>query len=384
MKTKRLKLTIVLGTRPEVIKLAPVVHEAKRLGHDVKVVFSGQHREMGKALMKSLGIQSDFDLDVMAPGQTLSSLSSKVINQLDANEKHFLDSDYLLVQGDTTTSFVAAYWAFCKRIPIAHVEAGLRTYDLTAPFPEEGNRQLIGRIADLHFAPTDQAEKALLKEKVSKEKVFSVGNTGIDALHFVLKMLKDPASRAQITEQERVPAKVDEFIGANKMVLITAHRRESFGEGLEGICRGILRLAEANPDIRFVYPVHPNPKVQETVRSFLGSQANLLLCDPLPYTAFVDLMARSEILLTDSGGVQEEAPSLKKPILVLRETTERPEGVKLGFAKLVGFNPDKIFREATAALKKGHQGKGKNPYGDGKASVRILKELERAAKKKGR
>lgn len=384
MKSKRLKLTIVLGTRPEVIKLAPVVHEAKRLGHDVKVVFSGQHREMGKALMKSLGIRSDFDLDVMAPGQTLSSLSAKVINQLDAQEKDLLDSDYLLVQGDTTTSFVAAYWAFCKRIPIAHVEAGLRTYDLSAPFPEEGNRQLIGRIADLHFAPTGQAQSALLKEKVSKDKVFSVGNTGIDALHFVLKMLKDPAASAKISDAEKVPEKVDQFIAGHKMVLITAHRRESFGEGLEGICRGIVRLAEANPDIRFVYPVHPNPKVQETVRSFLGSQANLLLCEPLPYTAFVDLMSRSEILLTDSGGVQEEAPSLKKPILVLRETTERPEGVKLGFAKLVGFNPDKIFKEATAALKKGHLGKGKNPYGDGKASVRILKELERAAKKKAK
>lgn len=384
MKSKRLKLTIVLGTRPEVIKLAPVVHEAKRLGHEVKVVFSGQHREMGKALMKSLGIQSDFDLDVMAPGQTLSSLSAKVIQQLDAHEGNFLDSDFLLVQGDTTTSFVAAYWAFCKRIPIAHVEAGLRTYDLAAPFPEEGNRQLIGRLADLHFAPTGQAEKALLKEKVAREKVFTVGNTGIDALHFVLKMLKDPAARAKVSEAERVPPAVEAFIGASKMVLITAHRRESFGEGLEGICRGIVRLAEANPAIRFVYPVHPNPKVQETVRALLGKQTNILLCDPLPYTAFVDLMSRSEILLTDSGGVQEEAPSLKKPILVLRETTERPEGVKLGFAKLVGFHPDKIFREAMAALKNGHRGRGKNPYGDGKASARILKELERAAKKKAR
>lgn len=378
---KKLKLAIVLGTRPEVIKLAPVVHEAKKRGHDVRVVFSGQHREMGKALMKSFGIQSDLDLDVMSPGQTLSSLSTKVLQELDRNEASLQDADYLLVQGDTTTAFVAAYWAFCKRIPIAHVEAGLRTYDLDAPFPEEGNRQLIGRIANLHFSPTSQAEKALLREKVHQERVHSVGNTGIDALQFVLKILKDPKARQQIAEQERVPAAVELFIGDKEVVLVTAHRRESFGEGLEGICQGILRLAAEYPDLRFVYPVHPNPKVQETVRSLLGKQANILLCEPLPYVAFVALMSRSKILLTDSGGVQEEAPSLRKPILVLRETTERPEGVKLGFASLVGFRPEKIFKEASKALKQGCQGKGKNPYGDGKASVRIIRALEKAGKR---
>ena len=378
---KKLKLAIVLGTRPEVIKLAPVVHEAKKRGHDVKVVFSGQHREMGKALMKSFGIKSDFDLDVMSPGQTLSSLSTKVLQELDRNEDALKDADYLLVQGDTTTAFVAAYWAFCKRIPIAHVEAGLRTYDLDAPFPEEGNRQLIGRIANLHFAPTDQAEKALLREKVPQERVHSVGNTGIDALQFVLKILKDPKARQQIAEQERVPEAIERFMGDKEVVLITAHRRESFGEGLEGICQGILRLAAEHSDLRFVYPVHPNPKVQETVKSLLGKQENILLCEPLPYVAFVALMNRSKILLTDSGGVQEEAPSLRKPILVLRETTERPEGVKLGFASLVGFRPEKIFKEANRALKQGCRGKGKNPYGDGKASTRIIRALEKAGKR---
>jgi len=372
-------ITIVLGTRPEVIKLAPVILEGRRRGHTVKVVLTGQHRHMALPLLHFFGITPDVDLDVMVPGQTLTGLSGRVLAKLDA-EKDAVSGDVILVQGDTTSAFIAAYWAFCNKIPVGHVEAGLRTYDLMAPFPEEANRQLIGRLAAFHFAPTKTALIALRKEGVGPSKIHNVGNTAIDALLYTMKRLKE-ASGVGIADSEKLSQQVREFIGENPLVLVTAHRRESFGEGFEGICSGIKQVAEARPDVKFVYPVHPNPNVRGPVERLLAGYSNILLCDPVPYVGFVELMQRASVLLTDSGGIQEEGPTLRKPIIVMREETERPEGVTVGFAKLVGTDSGKIRRETLKALKNGCKGRGKNPYGDGKSAGRIIGVLGRHAVK---
>jgi UDP-N-acetylglucosamine 2-epimerase (non-hydrolysing) len=372
-KHQKMKVSVVLGTRPEVIKLAPVIQAAKQRGHEVQVILTGQHRHMALPLLEFFGISPDKNLDVMTMNQSLTTLSERVLHTLNEMGEQ-AKSDVLLVQGDTTSAFVAGYWAFCHRIPVAHVEAGLRTYDLNAPFPEEANRQLIGRIARFHFAPTAQAKTALKKENVNAKNIFVVGNTAIDALNYTLKRTKD----LNIPDVERLKPEILDFVGDNQLVLVTAHRRESFGGGFEGICKGIRAVADARKDVRIIYPVHPNPNVRDPVNKLLGDHPQIMLVDPLPYFGFILLMQKASVLLTDSGGIQEEGPTLRKPILVMRDTTERPEGVRKGFSKLVGTNPKKIEKETLLALKKGCSGKGPNPYGDGKSAFRIIKTLEKA------
>jgi UDP-N-acetylglucosamine 2-epimerase (non-hydrolysing) len=371
------KLAFILGTRPEIIKLAPLIREAKRRGEKPVVVFTGQHRHLAKPLFRFFGIRPDIDLDVMTPGQTLTSLSAKLLQgldqELDRKASRLSRVEAVVVQGDTTSGFIGAYWAFCKGKGVAHVEAGLRTRDLRAPFPEEGNRQLIGRLADWHFAPTAASRDELLKEYVPASRIRVVGNTGIDALKAVLAV---PESK--IPRSERVPAAVSRFAAGAKLVLVTAHRRESFGEGFRGICEGLVALADAREDVRLVYPVHPNPEVRKACAESIGEHPRILLCEPLPFLGFAHLMARASLLLTDSGGIQEEGPSLRKPILVMREKTERPEGVEKGFSRLVGTDARKIAHEAARAIDRGCEGRGASPYGDGRSSARILDILARA------
>lgn len=371
-----MKITVVLGTRPELIKFAPIIHECQKRGHSVHVVSTGQHREMLNPLFKFFDFSSDTNLDVMVPNQKLTTLSSKVLSALDTHQSRIEDADFLLVQGDTTSACIAAYWGFCRGIPVAHVEGGLRTYDLKAPFPEEANRQIISRISSCHFAPTQAAAVSLKREKVFG-KVHVVGNTAIDALHYTLNRLKE----GNVTSGLRMPKEIAQFVGKNPLVLVTAHRRESFGKGFQGICEGISRIADSR-DVKVVYPVHPNPNVRTPVEKSLANHPNILLTPPLPYVGFVELMKRADVLLTDSGGIQEEGPSLRKPILVMREETERPEGVKAGFSKLIGTDPKKISKETLKALKNPFSGAGKNPFGDGKSAIRITKILESTYKVK--
>lgn len=367
-----LNLTVIMGTRPEIIKLAPIIHVGRKKGHQVNVILTGQHREMALPLLQFFKIVPDDDLDVMTPNQTLSSLSERILKCLNSKEKLLKSSDYLLVQGDTTSAFVASYWGFCHRVPVAHVEAGLRTYDLDSPFPEEANRQLIARIATLHFAPTLQAAKFLKEESLSPEKVHTVGNTGIDSIIYALKNI----SSLNLSDIPDLDKKLIDFIGTNPLILVTAHRRESFGEAFEGICQGILNIASSRKDIRIVFPVHPNPNVRQPVERALGSNPRIYLCNPLAYVGFVALMNRSSVLLTDSGGIQEEGPTLRKPIIVMREKTERPEGVTAGFSQLVGTDPIQIRDQTLKALDEGLLTDCANPYGDGKASERILEKME--------
>lgn len=380
-----LQLTFVLGTRPEVIKLAPLIIEARRRGHAIQVVLSGQHRHLVEPLLRFFQVGVDLDLDVMTPKQTLAGLSTRVLAGLNGHEAD-IRPHFLIIQGDTTTAFCAAYWAFCRGIPIIHVEAGLRTYDLAAPFPEEGNRQLIGRIACLHLAPTAGAALALAREGVPARCVKIVGNTGIDALLLAVRRLDDehvlPAVDPDSSPGQH--ARLLAFIGNHRLVLVTAHRRESFGAGFDDICLGIRQIASEREDVRIVYPVHPNPHVRTVVTERLQGHERILLCEPLPYAGFVDLMRKADVLVTDSGGVQEEGPSLGVPIVVLRDATERPEGVAAGFSTLVGTNPDRIRAGVVAALAHGCQGRGSNPYGDGLASARIIDQLERERGRAGR
>ncbi|OFZ81476.1 MAG: UDP-N-acetylglucosamine 2-epimerase [Bdellovibrionales bacterium RIFOXYD1_FULL_53_11] len=377
---KKMVLSVVLGTRPEVIKLAPVILEARRRGHQVRVVLTGQHRHMAMPMLGFFGIEPDVDLDVMQPDQTLTGLSARVLEKMDAM-KDRVSGDVIAVQGDTTSAFVASYWGCCNRIPVAHVEAGLRTYDLASPFPEEANRQLIGRLARWHFAPTRGAGRALIKENVPKDRIHVVGNTGIDALKIVLARLKDAACMRSLPPEERLDPAIMDFVGGHRLVLVTAHRRESFGKGFEGICKGLRDIADARDgsgggrEVRIVYPVHPNPNVRSIVESQLAGHPRIMLVVPMQYVAFVALMDRADVLLTDSGGIQEEGPTLKKPVLVMREKTERPEGVKAGYVKLVGTDPGKILRETLLALRHGCRGRGPNPYGDGRAAARIMRKV---------
>ncbi len=358
------KLAFVFGTRPEVIKLAPVILEARAKGHETVLVLTGQHRQMAADLMRFFGLEADIDLGVMKDAQSLGGLSARILQRLDQVSGDIGPCDFWIVQGDTTSACMAAYWAFCRGQQVVHVEAGLRTYDLAGPFPEEANRQLISRIASIHFAPTQAAVKNLKKERVSG-KVLRVGNTGVDALFWTLR------------KQDKLPHDVSDFLGSETLVLVTAHRRESFGEGISEICEGILRTLQKLPALKIVFPVHLNPNIKKPVTDLLGQHPNILLCEPLSYPVFVSLMNRSAVILTDSGGIQEEAPSLKKPILVMRDETERPEGVRAGYAKLVGPNSKRITAGLLQALKQGCSGRGPNPYGDGKASQRIIRSLAR-------
>lgn len=364
------KISIILGTRPEGIKLAPIIIELKTRSDVIcHVCSTGQHREMLDQVLAIFGIKPDADLQLMRPNQTLAGLTSRVIEALDG---YFIKEkpDLVLVQGDTTTVFCAALVAFYHRTPIGHVEAGLRTWDLNAPWPEEANRVLASRLTALHFAPTAGSCSNLMREGVPKNRIIVTGNTVIDALHLALrKVRKNPP---------RIPG-LPKGIWKRRMVLITGHRRENFGGGFEDICSSIAELAVKFKEVEFIYPVHLNPNVREPVNRILGGGArlpNVHLIEPLSYLPFVRLMAAAEVVLTDSGGVQEEAPGLGKPVLVMRDVTERPEAVRAGTVKLVGTERKKIVREMSLLLtdKKAYRrmAKAKNPYGDGKAAPRIV------------
>jgi UDP-N-acetylglucosamine 2-epimerase (non-hydrolysing) len=374
------KILIFMGTRPEAIKLAPVV-AAIRDEADFRctVVATGQHKEMFRQVVENFGIAVDADLDVMRPNQSLAGLTARLMEGIDG----WIGSDQpdmALVQGDTTTVLVAALTCFYRRIPIGHVEAGLRTGNIWSPFPEEMNRRLATPLVTLHFAPTEAARAALLKEGVPDETIAVTGNTVIDALRIeVATQQADAALRAKIDKE--LTGLVGPDWGRVPMVLVTGHRRENFGVGIAQICEAISTLATRFPDYRFVYPVHLNPNVLEHVNRLLGGLSNVRLIPPQGYRNFVALMARCRLVLTDSGGVQEEAPSLGKPVLVMRDTTERPEGVEAGTALLTGPNASAIVWHTTRLLTDEAayrvMATAHNPYGDGHAAERIVYRMRR-------
>ena len=370
----RKKIAVIFGTRPEAIKLCPVVLALQKdPAFDCKVCVTGQHKEMLYQVLDVFGVKPDVDLQLMRPNQTLGGLTSRAIAAIDeylAVEK----PDIVMVQGDTTTVLAGALAAFYHHIPVAHVEAGLRTWNMESPWPEEANRVLTTRLAKWHFCPTENNKANLLKEGVSEKDIYVTGNTVIDAL----LMAKDMVAK----KPPRIDGLPDELMqSSERMVLITGHRRENFGQGFENICTAIRNLAERFPETHFVYPVHLNPNVREPVDRILGQHCgkNVHLIEPQSYLPFVALMNRAYLILTDSGGVQEEAPSLGKPVLVMRNTTERPEAVTAGTVKLIGTVANDIYREACllltseAAYEK--MSKSVNPYGDGMAVDRILAVL---------
>ena len=364
------KILFVFGTRPEAIKLCPVVKHlcGRSTEFDVRVCVTGQHRLMLDQVLATFQVTPDYDLNVMLTGQTLFQSTSRILAALEPvmrNER----PDMILVQGDTTTTFCGALAAFYSKLPVGHVEAGLRTGDLREPFPEEMNRVLTGRITDLHFAATEGAAANLRKEGVPADRITITGNSGIDAVLYV---------RSRLDTGELYGRDWSEVDRTRKLIAVTGHRRESFGSGFERICRALARLADRD-DVQIVYPVHPNPNVQEPVQRLLANRPNVLLTEPLDYVPFVDLMRRARFLLTDSGGIQEEGPSLGKPILVMREKTERPEAVHAGTVRLVGTDEEKIVTEASILLddEDEYQRRSRvhNPYGDGLASQRIADSI---------
>lgn len=366
------KCLLVFGTRPEAIKMAPLVKELQnyKSDFDTKVCVTAQHRQMLDQVLSFFEITPDYDLNLMRPGQNLYQLTADVITGLKPILEEF-KPDYVFVHGDTTTSTASSIASFYAGAKVCHVEAGLRTYNKYAPFPEEINRQITGRITDIHFSPTEGAKNNLLSEGINNH-VYVTGNTVIDALLYATKKLCE-YSDDEIKSLEQI---IDP---TRKVILVTGHRRENFGDGFINICHAILEIADRE-DTQIIYPVHLNPNVSDPVNNLLGNHPNIKLISPLAYPAFVWLMNKSHIILTDSGGVQEEAPSLGKPVLVMRETTERPEAVTAGTVILVGTNRDKIVTNMRALLdspelyekmKKTH-----NPYGDGKSVERIVKTLK--------
>lgn len=366
---RTIQVLFVFGTRPEAVKLCPLILRMReRPEFRVRVCVTAQHREMLDAMLERFGVRPDDDLDVMAPDQPLNLLAARILERLDAVLARCRPG-LVLVQGDTTTTFAGALAAFNRRIPSGHVEAGLRTGDMSQPFPEEANRVLASRLAALHFAPTARAADNLRREGVPEERIFITGNTGIDALLYTRERLE----RGEWPGFDGAPP-----APGRKLILMTAHRRESFGEGFLRICEGVRRIA-ARGDTEIIYPVHPNPNVRGVVESELGGVANVRLIEPLDYVPFVDLMRRADLLLTDSGGVQEEGPSFGKPVLVMREKTERQEAVEAGAAILVGTDPDRIAAEAgrlldSAAAREAFT-RVRNPFGDGRASLRIIEAI---------
>lgn len=368
------KISFVFGTRPEAIKLAPVILEMKKYSEfEVNVCVTAQHREMLDQVLELFNIKPDFDLNLMAPDQTLSNLTSEAIVKLDNYFKSY-KPDLAFVQGDTTTVLAASLVAFYNKIKIAHVEAGLRTFDKSAPFPEEINRVLTSHIADIHFAPTETAKRNLIKEGISEQKIFVTGNTVIDALFYVKDIVIKNPPEVNGVNKEILDA-------AKPIVLITGHRRENFGQRLENICAAIAELADEFKDHYFIYPVHLNPNVRKPVKEILGNKKNILLIEPLSYLPFVYLMTKAKIILTDSGGIQEEAPSLGKPVLVMRDVTERPEAIEAGCVELVGTDKNKIVEKIKILLTNDdYYNKMQmiiNPYGDGKAGARIIKSIKK-------
>lgn len=364
------RILVIFGTRPEAIKLVPIIVELKRYSDiRLRICVTAQHRQMLDQVLGLFGIVPDIDLDLMQPGQTLAELTARVIIQVDQVFREETP-DVVIVQGDTTTVMAASMAAFYRNVKVAHVEAGLRSGDMFSPFPEEMNRRVTTIFSALHFAPTERAVNVLLQEGIPGDRIFLTGNPVIDALQMIL--------------QKPVPAKAETLLckarvngsgGTRRLILVTAHRRENFGVRFESLCYGIKSLAERNPDTTFIYPVHLNPNVQEPVFRILGDTERIFLTDPVEYDVLAHLMKASYLILTDSGGIQEEAPSLGKPVLVMRTETERPEGIEAGTAKLVGTDAERIVTEAEALLRDTEtyhrMSKAINPYGDGRAAKRI-------------
>ncbi|BBK98099.1 non-hydrolyzing UDP-N-acetylglucosamine 2-epimerase [Bacillus anthracis] len=364
--TERLKVMTIFGTRPEAIKMAPLVLELQKHPEKIEsiVTVTAQHRQMLDQVLSIFGITPDFDLNIMKDRQTLIDITTRGLEGLDKVMKE-AKPDIVLVHGDTTTTFIASLAAFYNQIPVGHVEAGLRTWDKYSPYPEEMNRQLTGVMADLHFSPTAKSATNLQKENKDESRIFITGNTAIDAL--------------KTTVKETYSHPVLEKLGNDRLVLMTAHRRENLGEPMRNMFRAIKRLVDKHEDVQVVYPVHMNPVVRETANDILGDYGRIHLIEPLDVIDFHNIAARSYLMLTDSGGVQEEAPSLGVPVLVLRDTTERPEGIEAGTLKLAGTDEETIFSLADELLsdKEAHDkmSKASNPYGDGRASERIVEAI---------
>lgn len=374
---------LVFGTRPEAIKMAPLVKEFQKYPESFQTIVcvTGQHREMLDQVLHLFEIVPDYDLNIMKQGQDLYDVTARVLvgmrDVLKASQP-----DVVLVHGDTTTSTAAALAAFYQQIPVGHVEAGLRTHNIYSPWPEEMNRQITGRIATYHFAPTALSRENLLKESVSEEKIIVTGNTVIDALYWVVNKIKsDDELNSELAEQLRKSGyDTSRLNTGKKLVLITGHRRENFGDGFIHMCTAIKDLTQQYPDVDFVYPMHLNPNVRKPIHEVFGEDlsnlGNMFFIEPLEYLSFVYLMEKSSIVLTDSGGIQEEAPGLGKPVLVMRDTTERPEALAAGTVKLVGTDYHKIFHEVSMLLSNSNayeeMSKAVNPYGDGLASKRII------------
>lgn len=374
-----MKVLLVFGTRPEAIKMAPLALKLQHYSQDfeTKVCVTGQHRQMLDQVLELFGLKPDFDLNLMKPGQTLSDVTSGVLKGLEEVFEQWLP-DVILVHGDTATTFAASLAAYYHKIKVGHVEAGLRTGDLYSPWPEEANRQLTGVLANYHFAPTQSSYDNLIKENVNPETIVVTGNTVIDALLQVKQKVEQDQALVEQFQQQFSFLEQEK-----KLILVTGHRRENFGQGFLNICQALANLAKKYPDIQIVYPVHLNPNVQQPVNALLADIDNIYLIAPQDYLPFVYLMSRSYLILTDSGGIQEEAPSLGKPVLVMRDTTERPEAVKAGTVRLVGTeiatieqsvaelieNPD-VYTEMAAAH---------NPYGDGTACQQIIQFLKKSS-----
>ena len=382
------KILLVFGTRPEAIKMAPLVKEfQKDTEHfETKVCVTAQHRQMLDQVLEVFGITPDYDLNIMAPNQDLYDITSKVLLGLRDVLKDFAP-DVVLVHGDTTTSMAASLAAFYRQIAVAHVEAGLRTYDMLSPWPEEMNRQVTDRICTYYFAPTGQSRQNLLRENIEEKKIFVTGNTVIDALRQVVRKIKTDAELDKELEGVllRSGYDVNRLVEGKRLVLITGHRRENFGDGFIHMCTAIKDLTRKYPEVDFVYPMHLNPNVRKPIHEVFGEDLshleNMFFIEPLEYLSFVYLMEKSTMVLTDSGGIQEEAPGLGKPVLVMRDTTERPEALAAGTVKLVGTDYDKIVSEVSALLDDtayyDAMSQAVNPYGDGLACGRIVEFLNR-------
>ncbi|WP_340609977.1 non-hydrolyzing UDP-N-acetylglucosamine 2-epimerase [Xenorhabdus bharatensis] len=371
-----MKVLTVFGTRPEAIKMAPLVHAlAEDSDFEAKVCVTAQHREMLDQVLNLFGIKPDFDLNIMKKGQDLTDITCRILESIKPVLNEF-KPDVVLVHGDTTTTMATSLAAFYQRIPVGHVEAGLRTGDLYSPWPEEANRKIAGHLATYHFAPTENSRSNLLQESIADNAVFVTGNTVIDALLWVRdRIMHDDVLRGQLAE-------LYPFINpAKKMILVTGHRRENFGGGFERICEALAQIARMHPDVQVVYPVHLNPNVCEPVKRILHGIDNIILISPQDYLPFVYLMDHAYLILTDSGGIQEEAPSLGKPVLVMRNTTERPEAADAGTVRLVGTKTQTIVDEVTRLLTDDsayqQMSRAHNPYGDGKACQKILEILKK-------
>ena len=368
------KILIVFGTRPEAIKMAPLVRMLKLdKKFNIMVCITGQHKEMLNQVLEIFNIVPDFDLSLMKSGQTLPELTSRILVGMHEVYKTFTP-DIVLVHGDTTTTFSAALAAYYSKIPIGHVESGLRTGNNYSPWPEEINRKLTGALANIHFAPTQISKNNLLAENIDEKNIYVVGNTVVDSLLLAKGMLESDKNLST-----QINSEFDYLKDDMKLILVTGHRRESFGDGFERICKSIRKVALSNPDVQIIYPVHLNPNVQEPVNRILSNINNVYLIDPQEYLPFVFLMNRAEIILTDSGGIQEEAPSLGKPVLVMRDNTERPEAISAGTVKLVGTQVENITNEIQLLLNDKLAYKtmsiASNPYGDGEACQRICEIL---------